>query len=587
MHSLIGKEKKLLVWLQRVAILISGAVFVSIVINLGAITGDDETMIEYCRISFSELMRDIADNGLVWSRGRIIGLPLGLLLNWLQSHWQNLMVFRVFSCLGVFISLFSIYLFLKKLFYRNIAVLFSLMYLFFIEIYYTNYSGFISFGFSYQVMMAIAFFAMLSFLCYFDNYKAGYLWLSGALYFIVSSLYECYIMLCFVYLFIAIYKLKEKNNLKILPLIKALAVPAAFGALFSVIYIFGGGFISSSAVGGGYAVDGVANFSDQIRTLCCMTFSNFPLYLSFSGGSELWSKVFDSMLTLSFSNICIWIYVGFVSFIIVKTALQITAIGGKRTLAFSAASVFVALMLCVPIAITKKYIDHVITGYLINPGMSYHAYPFLIFAVMLAFVWLINLLPQKKSITATAVLVILIFCGCTTMGTNIYYKEILNRNYFCVDELITLPCFSKVSDGATIYTFGFAGFYDNDDYVERLIYDKTGKMVTVTSDLNEVAENQDERYYIKKNWSTGSALFTDLGEENYSHTVYLLVAKYDSEKWLIVEYGDDFEEFSSFPVDGVTMKNLENIEIEETESGRIYIRLDTTEAWDFRFTRIF
>ncbi len=572
-------------WMGYLTAALLACNFFVLVHNLGVTVGDDKTIILFNRMTFGDMMRVIIGEFPVFVRGRIIGQPLAIFLNYLQCAGGALLWFRLFGFIGVLFAVYMFYRFIRSCFSAQAALCCALLFGMFAQIYFKEFSGFTSFGIVYQAAIGFGFLALEQLCRYFDDAKSRHLWFCGLWYFVACSCYESLAAFCLPLLFIAIFKLKEAGALQFKKLLQVLVIPAACGALFLIFFAIGSR--ASQVVDYvGVTVDGGVTIATFSQALVYMLFGNSPLFLSFANGAAALKYDFAHLLDFSFQNIALWLLAIMAAIVLVRCLYTVPKMRAKTGVFSAAVCILTAGALCAPLALTTLYLNFVVISHVTNIGISYMAYFFLILALFLLLVILVQKSMRFRKMVSVLLVIVLAFSGYLTFSSNYYFRNKANDKYYLFNELAQTDYFlDHVQDGDTIYMYQFDDYYTDVDYVHDIVLRESGRDVQLRYDIEMPIPQTGNTFFIKQNWETGTLVMMQLDGEHQTNEVYLLFTDYHSGKALVVEYGPGFLESMAFPLDGKLHKDMESVRVTPLSNGRTEVLLRTREPHDFRFTR--
>ncbi len=558
--------------------------FYVLIFDLGNITGDEWISIENHVSGLGGLLSMYTEDFPFLLRAHCFYSPISYAIIFFQLE-GGLTLFRIFNFVGVVFAVYAAYRFVKRLASKETALAYSLLFGLFIQIFDTNYSGFVSFCADYQMKMALVFLSMEQLLKYFEDKKTSHLWFCGIWFLVACSSYECFIFACVPLLFIAIEKLKQEDRLNFKNLFKTLIIPASFGVFYLVLYYFCRQ-ISASEYDGTRLVTSFDVFG-FLETIIVTAFADIPMRHTFLLEAGEFKNVLSSMFSFSWTAIAVWVGSAFISVVLVRTLYRTKAPKFRTALTLIVMCILTSIGFAIPQSLTGKYINHVTTDYLKVPGTSYYAYFFLILALLLILQLIIKKFDRLKKYIAPFLAVILTVASCLTYHSNLFYKNSYNSQYYSFITAANSDYFKEhVKDGSTIFTLDFRGFFSNTEYIRTIVKEATGcdvKVVAMSSSL-DIIDNTEGNIFVKHNWQSGAIVMYQMTDKRYGTDVYLNIPKYSEDLKLTVEYGDDFLESESFLLDGALHENMQSLTVDQTEWGGYEFVFTSNEPYMFTYT---
>lgn len=447
-----------------------------------------------------------------WGNSVIHRLP-----SYLQFLSNSMWTYRIFTLIGLLIPIAATFRLIYKYFDKKIAWIFPLCFFMFAQL-NLEHNGFISFSWTYQVDIVFIIVSLELYCSFFEHgRKLKTLILSAIFYLLASMSYEEFILFGALHFLIAILYLNKEKELSIKNLFKYLW----FHALLAILYTLSWFVLDrySNIVNGDAAIDSPYGLYGFIITIIKLIIGLFPLrYKAYS-----WKQLILKSIEITSENILNWAILLVITLVIVSIIPKVKKITIKSLIfmnVFCMVGMFVSVAL---LGITKKFVSWIAYEGVGSFGISYYAYYFIIFLLILWAVYLYQICPIKK-IVLIGLFGIIVFTGKftyisnSTIAAQMRYTQ---DRYDIFGKLINSDYFKQIEENSIIYAPDYMGvhidFKNNSNYVRHL----TGLNVTFTNDIKSIDYSKTV-YYLNYDTTMKLILFGAVDKDNITDEVFIV-----------------------------------------------------------------
>ena len=583
MEKLCNKEKLFSVC----AIIICALFFYGCIFDIGIHSVDDWDGVNANTYGWEVALRGIIDS-VIKPQRHLFADTITRFLNYCQMGLCNMIVFRLFTFLGIGVSVYSLYVLLMKVVNERFAIGTVLIFLFGAQIFDLNYNGFISFSWVYQIQISLAFLCLILRADYYETQKRRFLVEESILYFAACCFYESFIFICLPMLAITLKARAAKGKIGLKDIISDLWMPAASALLFLVTYLYF--YLHESSFSyAGTQVGSSIRIPEMLRTLAVLSFSNVPGYLTLIDKARALKYVVSHLTTYPLLYLIILLIAILGSFSYINVCNKQEKNHKRDMFILLAVSIVTALLIALPLAITPHYIGGVISGMLVNYGVAYYCW-FFIAVGLNALIQLINQNLGGSKALRWSIATIFIVVSFFSMASNDYYHKARNEEFYSAETVAQSELFLSDENATDLFLLGFDPVFGDRQTIISSINKASG--------MNFSAKEATGPYYYEctpgsafirrfPGTSHGEIVTANLDEDFCSDTVTVFIPHYDGTQHLKIEYGPDFSMEAIFPLDGSAAPDVIRSELVDTDFGGRIVRLTLNTKYDFRYALTF
>lgn len=464
-------------------------------------------------LSFFKIQQGTFFSTLMWER---FGMALlNAVPAYIHSLCTSLWTFRLFTMLGLLVSVVSFITLFRRVSDNWAAVLFVLLFFAFAQI-EADHDGLFSFSFSYQLNTCYVLFGLTLYYEYLKTRKKNLLLWSAFLYLLSSMAYEAFILYGFLFFILDLYYWIDKKKLTILNLFNDLILHALLVTIYVLIYFMirdKTGIINSDAT-----VSATLTAGEFFKSLWKMTIGLFPL--NYAG--QNWQKSLVSCFQLDNEKVLWWLFVCIELIAIVNLVTKAANISGKKYLRISIYCVIGMILPNILPATVQRMIDWLCYVGVRSFATSYYSYFFIIAWLTTTVIFLYQVIPCKR--------IFLVLCctaiAVTTMLTFVsnqwyveYYRNLQDK-YDLYLELVDSDYFLSIEDDSQLYAPDYIGINYDIDTLAQYANKATGKQLSSINQKDQIdyAKNV---YNLRVDTEKDVLYFSKINVDGLTNEIYI------------------------------------------------------------------
>lgn len=435
-------------------------------------------------------------------------------LDLLQNSMPNYTLYRLWTVVGLMIACLSIMRVIYHHVDQKLCWAFPGVFVLLAQITF-EHNGLLSFGWGYQLDIALVFASIDCFILYKKTQNKKYKALSVVTYFVATMSYEAFAIFGAFLLLIDIIYMYSKKILKFRELVNDLIVH------FFAVFVYTVSFVVLSMFydAGDASIGNDTSIIGCLRTLESYSIGLFPLRFTPYTFKELLNLAFDN----SWKNLILWIIIIIFVTCIIGYLQKINPISFKTYIVYSALSLLGMILPNFVVSMTSKFQQWTLSANVRIFGTSYYSYFFLIFWILVTVAFLYNRIKFKKSFV-WVIFWLFVFISRFTLISNDYYLDKMNQNqnrYEAFMDIIESEYFSELPENVQIYTDDYVGVHYNMEHLSNLATSVSGNRVRLLNDKTQL-DWSGPVYYLDYDLQVKSIYLFEMMSDKIANNAYIL-----------------------------------------------------------------